>query len=391
MSLFSVTNQGVITVDTSEIKSDFEEAYKGALGANINLESSTFQGQMITNDTATLTKTMNEVVNIANSFSVYTATGQALDVAAAFFGYYRKQGVGTVVTATLSGTANTVIEEGALVTDGTYQYALLDTVTIGEGGTVEAEFQCLTPGAIPCPAGTLTTIVTVIEGWDGINNATAGIIGFATENDNEFRTRIMANWLNKRARSILGAIVDNIAAVSGVISVLGRENYGDEPLEIDDITLAPHSVYLCVLGGGASDIATVFAGQKTLGAGVNGNTEIEFYDASVDYIYKYRIERPAVVPIKLQIEYEANAYTAADVETQIKSIVMQWVADNPFKIHQTVSGNVLAQSLAGFNQINLLSVKVALVSGGDFTDYITTTISEVASLDESNITVSKAA
>ena len=388
MSLFSVTNQGVITVDTSEIKSDFEEAYKGALGANINLESSTFQGQMITNDTATLTKAMNEVVNIANSFSVYSATGQALDVAAAFFGYYRKQGVGTVVTATLSGTANT---EGALAIDGTYQYALLDTVTIGEGGTVEAEFQCTETGAIPCPAGTLTTIVTVVEGWDGVNNATAGIIGFATENNNEFRTRITANWLNKRARSILGAIVDNIAAVSGVISVLGRENYGDEPLEIDDITLAPHSVYLCVLGGRASDIATVFAGQKTLGAGVNGNTEIEYYDASVDYIYKYQIERPAVVPIKLQIEYEANAYTAADVETQIKSIVMQWVADNPFKIHQTVSGNVLAQSLAGFNQINLLSVKVALVSGGDFTDYITTTISQVASLDESNITVSKAA
>ena len=51
MSLFYVTNQGVITVDTSEIKSDFAEAYKGALGANINLESSTFQGQMITNDT----------------------------------------------------------------------------------------------------------------------------------------------------------------------------------------------------------------------------------------------------------------------------------------------------------------------------------------------------
>lgn len=74
-------------------------------------------------------------------------------MAAAFFGYYRKQGVGTVVTATLSGTANTVIEEGALATDGTYQYALLDTVTIGEGGTVEAEFQCTETGAIPCPAG----------------------------------------------------------------------------------------------------------------------------------------------------------------------------------------------------------------------------------------------
>lgn len=390
MSMFSVTNQGVITVDTSEIKSDFEEAYKSALGANINLESSTPQGQMIINDTAALMQAQSEVVNIANSFSVYTATGQALDVAAAFFGYYRRGGTGTVVSATLTGTANTIIAEGALASDGNNQYALLYTVTIGEGGTAEAQFQCTQTGAIPCPAGTLTKIVTIVDGWDSITNQTAGVIGYATETDNEFRQRVTANWLNKRARSILGAIVDNVAALDNVVSVCGRENYGDTEIEIDNIPLSPHSVYLCVLGGAASDIATVLAGQKTLGAGVNGNTEIEYYDSSVDYVYKYRIERPSFVPIKVQIEYSANAYTSADVESQIKDIVMQWVSENPFKIKQTISGNILAQSLTGFNQINLLSCKVALASGGGFTDYVTTTISEVATLDESNITIIEA-
>ena len=86
MSIFSVTPQGVITVDTSSIKGDFQEAYKGALGANLNLDDSTVQGQFIITDTKMLTTAQGEVVNIANSFSVYYATGPALDVAAAFFG-----------------------------------------------------------------------------------------------------------------------------------------------------------------------------------------------------------------------------------------------------------------------------------------------------------------
>ena len=52
MSRFNVTPNGVITVDTVDIKSEFEEAYKGALGADLDLASSTPQGQMIINDTA---------------------------------------------------------------------------------------------------------------------------------------------------------------------------------------------------------------------------------------------------------------------------------------------------------------------------------------------------
>lgn len=67
-TLFSVTSDGVITVDTSKIKESFQEAYKGALGSDLNLEDSTVQGQLILNDTENLTTTMNEVVTMANSF-----------------------------------------------------------------------------------------------------------------------------------------------------------------------------------------------------------------------------------------------------------------------------------------------------------------------------------
>lgn len=387
MSVFSVTSQGVITVDTSTIRSDFEEAYKGALGADLNLDASTPQGQLVVNDTAVLTGAMGEVVNIANSFSVYYATGPALDVAAAFFGYYRKQGIGTVVSAVLTGTAGTVIPAGSLVGDGTLEYALLDDVIILQGQTTTAQFQCTTPGANPCPAGSLTTIITTVSGWDTVNNPSDGVQGYETENDNEFRYRITANWLNVRARSILGAIIDNVAALDEVVSVIGRENYGDSQIEIDGIILSPHSVYLCVLGGRGEAIAGILAGQKTLGAGVNGNTDVTYYDSEVDYKYTYKIERPTVVDLSVQVQYSKNNFTPSNVEEQIKQLILAWIAANPFKIGQTISGNVVAQSLNGFNQVNLLSFKVRVGASGSFVDYITTTISQVAVLSAQNIMV----
>lgn len=387
MSMFSVTPQGVITVDTTSIKADFQEAYKGALGADLDLDDSTPHGQLIINDTKMVTTAMGEVVKIANSFSVYYATGAALDVAAAFFGYYRKQGVGTVVSAILSGSKGTIIPEGSKASNGTFEFVLLDTITIGDDGTVTGEFQCTEAGKNPCPAGTLTTIVDQVEGWDSINNPSDGVQGYLTENDNEFRYRVTANWLNIRARSILGAIIDNIYALPNVINVLGRENMGDAEIEIDGIILKPHSIYLCILGGNDSDIAQVIAQQKTLGAGVNGNTNITYYDPDVDYDYEYIIQRREVVDIDVQVQYAKNNFTPADVDTQIENLILEWVAENPFKVGQTISGNELAKSLNGFNQIELLSFKVKTQSAETYGDYITTTIYQSAVLSKTGIHV----
>lgn len=388
MSTFSVTNQGVITVDTSEIKDDFIEAYKTALGANLNTDASTFQGQMITNDTATLATAMNEVVNIANNFSPYTATGEALDVIASVFGYYRKQGVATTVYLNLTGTTGTVIPAGSLVSDGTHEYALLDDITLASS-VGAGWFQCTEKGAIKCPAGTVSTIVTNIAGWDTVTNNTAGVTGYATETDNEFRQRITANWLNMRARSVLGAIIDNVASLDNVISVCGRENPTGSSTTIDGQTLTAHSIYLCVLGGDSEAIAKVIAQQKTLGAGTNGSTTVSYFDADVGYNYQYSIQRPTARSLAVQIEYEANAYTSADAQTQMKSIILEWLSNNPFKIGQTVSGNFLAQALEDFNQVNLLSIKVKIVGDLNWSDYVTNTIAQVATLDASNISFSE--
>ena len=385
MSLFNVTELGVITVDTSAIKSDIETAYKDALGAELNTDTYTPQGQLIQNDTNNLVYVMDEVTAVANMFSVYYATGASLDTAAAYFGYYRKYGVPTVVLATLGGIQGTVIPQGSLVSNGENDFATLYEVTIPAGGSVDVEVQCTEGGAIPCLAGTLTTVVTTISGWDTVTNAHDGIQGFATETDNEFRNRITANWLNIRGKTILGAIIDNIAQLTNVISVVGRENPATTTQVIDGITMLAHSIFICVYGGSNNEIAEVLGKEKTIGAATNGDVIASFYDETVDYTYNYYIKRPDVLELAVQIEYEENQYTPADVQSRISDTVLAWIANNPFKIGQTISGNMLAESLAGFNFINLLSFKVKLATDVSYSDYITLSLEEIGVLSEGNI------
>ena len=379
MSMFTVTNQGVITVDTSSVRSDFEQAYKTALGTTLNTDVSTAAGQLIANDTTMVTTAQQECVAIANESNPYYATGQALDVAAAFYGYYRKQGVPTTVVATLTGSSGVAIPAGAIVSDGTNQYSLLDATSIPSTGSVSAEFQCTTTGPIECPAGTLTEIITTISGWDSVTNPTAGIVGYNSENDNVFRDRITANFLNKRARAILGAIIDNVAAINDVVSVVGGENPTDETATVNGIEMPPHSIYLTVLGGNAATIAQVIAEQKTIGAETVGNTQVAYTDPRIGYQYTYNIYRPTVVPIYVQVQYTANAYTPANADTQIMGLISEYVTNNPFKIGQTISGNMFGVALAEYNKVDLLAIKVS-TDNSTWTDYVNISQTQVAVL-----------
>lgn len=388
MSLFTVTERGVITVDTADIRSEFEQAYKAALGADLNLDISTPAGQLVVNDTTALVTSMAECVAMANETSVYTATGEALDVAAARAGYYRKGATPTTVVATVTGNDGTTITAGAIASDGDHEYKLLDTVTIPNSGTAMAEFQCTETGAIKCPAGTLTEIVTTTAGWSTISNTNDGIIGTETENDNAFRDRITANYLNKRARSILGAIVDNIAALPDVISCVGHENPTGSSVVYDGITFPAHSICVSVVGGDAEEIAIVLGQQKTLGAETVGNTDVAYTDTSVDYQYVYKIYRPAELPIYVKVEYVANSYTGASTEDDVKGLIMDYVANNPLKISQTVTGNSISNAMAEYNKIDVLAVKIS-TDGTTWADYVAANMTQIPVLTAANITVTE--
>ena len=137
---------------------------------------------------------------------------------------------------------------------------------------------------------------------------------------------------------------------------------------------------LCVLGGKDADIAEIMAKFKTVGAGVNGDTDISYYDEVAKFTYNYKIRRPTFRPITIKVTYSENSYTPADVEDIIENILTQYIADNPFQIGQVISSVVLSQALDSFNQADLLNLQVA--NGPNYVDYLQMQIDDVGVLHE---------
>ena len=115
---FTINDNGVFTVDTDQVKAAFETAYKNALGQTLDVNVGA-QKQLIINDTEAVVSFMNDCCALLNSQNIFYATGEALNLTAARFGYYRKTNTYTVVSATITGLEGTVIPVGSLASDGT--------------------------------------------------------------------------------------------------------------------------------------------------------------------------------------------------------------------------------------------------------------------------------
>ncbi len=384
MSLFSVNEQGIITVDNSEVLADVQEAYQKALSSDLVLDTATPQGQLIANDVKYLDFAQEQVVEAINSMNPMTAEGSALDASALIWGYTRKTGTRTVVSLTLNGTARTVVPTGTIFSDGENEYSLLNDVSILVTGYNTGMAECTKDGAVLCKKNTVRTIVTPVSGLSSVNNVTDGIMGYDTENDNNFRKRITANWLNKRGISILGAIVDNIAQIDGVLSVVGRENYTSQTQVIDGITLTGHSIYVCVAGGAGSDIAKVLTEQKTLGAATNGETTVVYNDPIVGFGYSYKIDRPTEVDIYAKVQYSKNEYSPDDLEAQIKNALLNYCRENIIGIGEAYTSANLDNAYINFPFADVLGVQVSLTKG-NYSNFVRPKLNQIGILSEGNI------
>lgn len=80
----------------------------------------------------------------------------------------------TFAVAAVTGIPGTVIPTGSQVSSNGNIFSNLAPLTIPAGGTLDpAFFVAEQYGPVPCPIGTLTTIVTPVAGWTSVNNTIA--------------------------------------------------------------------------------------------------------------------------------------------------------------------------------------------------------------------------
>lgn len=320
--------------------------YNDAFGGGMNLSLTTPQGQLATTQAAILGNVDDTFVYMTNQFNPAFADGRWQDGLAYIYFLTRKPALPTVVQATCTGIAGTVIPEGALAqTDDGLVYVATGAGVIGAGGTVAVEFSCSLPGPIACPAGSLNVIYQTILGWDSIDNLSDGVIGRDTENRADFEARRFAS-VAKNSRGALQAIRGAVLDIEDVLDAYVTENVTGSPVTVNGVTLAAKSLYVAAVGGSDDDVARAIWSKKGPGCAYNGNTTVTVYDTNYAVpqpSYEVKFERPAPLPVIYSVELASNALVPADVETQVRAaIIAAFAGQYPSKPRPTIGSEIFA-------------------------------------------------
>ena len=375
--IFNVNSYGYISLDSIDIKTKLQDLYKSVFGEQINLVSSSPQGQIINIDTALLENTQASLLQLCNSFNVNYSEGEALNSIGALFGYYRKTATRTIVYVDFSGEIDTIIPQGTLVKDKNNNYfeTLYPTI-IGENGKASNILcQALEKGKITVLANEINILENVIEGITAVNNPYNSISGTDGETDNAFKERITQNIYNIKGVSILGSLEDKLKQLDNVIDVRCRENNTDEYKIIDNINMERHSIYISILGGRDDEIAQIIAEKKTIGTSMNGDYKIGYTDNITNQTLEYKIYRPSPTELYLNVKYKENINTTQDITERIKDTIITYINDNPFKIGSVVSCSLLSKAFKDFNLADILTIEVSR-NDGDYTEYLNSSVLE---------------
>lgn len=325
MSTFD-SSLGMVVDDVETVRAAVQEAWQNAFSdvdtPPLNVDASTPQGQLIDSQTASIVEKDNQILYLSNMFNPLTAEGIWQDALAQIYFITRQSAIASTVTCTCTGRKGTVIEAGAIIEnadDGT-QWQCVEAATITSDGTVDVEFECTETGAIEAAAGTLTKIVTVIAGWDAVTNVEAATVGQSQETQGAFEARRYKS-VALNSRSCCASVYARVGQVEGVLSLYVNDNKSDSAVEIDGVTLAPHSIYVCVTGGTDEDIARAIYNSVSAGCAFNGNTEVEVTDEFTSAVNTVKFSRPDNMDVAVRVTLRMDDNLPANAVTLTREAV----------------------------------------------------------------------
>jgi len=386
-----VTETGIIVADTSTVLEEVQNEYKAAFGADLDVTPSTPQGLLISAEALSRDGIARLLADLANQFNPNLSGGVFLDAICAMTGLTRMAATYTTVTATVTGTAGTIITAGAqAATTAGDLFECTTATTIPAGGSTTAPFRAVQTGPIPCDAGTLTEIVDGILGWTSITNAAAGTLGADQQSDISLG-RLRRNTLALQGTQTTEAISSAVYALTGVQSLTFRENTASTTQVIDGISMVAHSIYLCVYGGTDADIANAIVENRSAGTAFNGTTTVNV-TVSSGQIIPVQFSRPTEIPVLIKLTVKFGA-TSGSAESEIKQRVLDYANGNlagepGFVVGGSVSPFEIAGAAMGVQGVYVQLVEVAPASTGIYqSTEIVIAIDQIATTTLASISV----
>lgn len=311
-----------------------------------------------------------------------TSSGVSLDRLVAVVGLTRNPATYSEQEVEISGTADTVIPMGFLVSAGDIVFHTLETYTIGSGGTVTATVECNDAGTGGNVAvGTIDTIVNPMQGVDSVAHTGTIELAVDVETDYSLRNRF-SQALTVVGSGTLDAIGGAILRVPTVESVYIEENSTDNTVG----GLPPHSFQCYVLAPVTAKqaIAKAIFDKKPVGVQTVGSvTETVTDSGGGSHTIKFTWTTEVPIYVKCTITTTAD-FSAANLQ-EIKDNIVEKLAS------YTNDQDVTATSLYAAIYVDGVTDVTALTISDDDITYVSDKIdinySEVARTIAANIEV----
>lgn len=268
------------------------------------------------------------ILQIDAGYDLNNATGVQLENLCSLVGITRRAATRSTVELTLTGTASTVIPTFSLVetSDGTRFRTTEDVTLTGGSDTVIAE--SVDFGPIAAPAGTLTQIVTTIDGWDTVTNTLAATLGSAKETDEQLRRRRQASLQLGSQQSTAG-IRAAVFALDWVTAATVIDNPASTTQVVDGVSLPGKSLSVIVYPDTPTTAQqtelveaialTAPAGIEQVGSDSDSYTYESGYSATINWNYATEI----TVDIDVALTLESGA-VALEVEANIEEAIADY-------------------------------------------------------------------
>lgn len=316
---------GVIVPDTSELRADVEGEWKSAFGQDLVVTSETPQGVMITAEVESRDATVRNNAELANQINPDIAGGIFLDAIWRLTRGNRRPATRSTMTGVeFRGIPSTIIPAGSYATveaTGAQFQTLIDLV-IGSDGLVVGDMLSEDAGPIAAPIGGLNQVASSVLGWEQVYNPIAAVPGSLVESDVASRRR-RRQTLALQSVSLPEAITSRLYNIDGVRSLSFRENITNDNMVIDGITLAPHSIYVCIEGGTDTEVATALLNSKSGGANWNGSIAVGIIEPFSKQSYTVRFDRPIERQYFARITVRS---TSLDAQTIIPAAIAAYTA-----------------------------------------------------------------
>tara|TARA_R110000744_G_scaffold20470_1_gene53726 strand:- start:1439 stop:2611 length:1173 start_codon:yes stop_codon:yes gene_type:complete len=325
MSDFGITPEGFSRKRLDQLLSELDDEMKAIFGDNFNVSPESPDGQIngvVSESNANLWEIANESYD---AFNPSAATGVSLSNLVQLNGITRLSATSSNVELTITGSNNTFIPKGSLIStsDASDQFSTDTDITIGLSGTVLVQASSILEAPVSALAGTITNIDTPITGWTTVTNIIDATLGTLEETDVELRSR-RERSVAKTSQSVIDAIFAAVANVDGVTQTTVLEN---DTNSVDGNGLPPHSFNVIVSGGDDTDIGDQIWLKKPAGITSHGSENIVIQD-SQGLDHTMRFDRPTLVPIHVEVGLTTNPEYPTKGDDLVKQAIVDYANGN---------------------------------------------------------------